>query len=117
MNRLISAALAVAILSAIPYGAVAAPPWYRDKKSPASEVECKAVGGEWSKTPFFQTPFCRIKFVDGGKECRRANDCQSLICVIDNPELRFGKCHGEAERFATFWFLDESGKPEKISVE
>jgi hypothetical protein len=117
IGRMAFVALAVVALSVISHGAIAAPPWYQNKTPAASEIECKAIGGEWSRTPFFQTPFCRIKFADGGKECRRAYECQSHICVIETPKLRLGKCHGEAERFATFWYLDENGKPEKISVE
>ncbi len=115
--RAISFLLVAVAFSIISFGASAEPPWYRGKKLPASEAECRAIGGEWSKTPFFQTPFCRIKFADGGKECRRSNDCKSLICVIESPDANSGQCHGEAERFTTFWYLDENGKPEKISVE
>ena len=84
---------------------------------PKSEAQCQVAGGEWSKTPFYQTPFCRIKFEDGGKSCLRANDCQSLICVVDAPDKLPGRCHAEAERFATFWYLDNSGKAQSISVE
>ena len=93
------------------------PPWYRDKAGPNDERSCRAASGEWSKTPFFKTPFCRIKFPDGGKQCGRATDCRSRICVVASSDQRVGACHGEAERFATFWYLDENGKAHKISVE
>jgi hypothetical protein len=117
MERATVAFLLMISVGIISPDANGAPPWYRDKKSPSTEPACKVAAGEWSKTPFFKAPFCRMKFADGGKECRRANDCQSLICVVDEPDHRSGRCHGEAERFATFWYLDENGKTEKISVE
>jgi hypothetical protein len=96
--------------------AAADPPWYR-RNIPNTKDSCRAAGGEWSKTPLFQSPYCRVKYSDSGKQCGRSGECQSQICVIENPAQRFGKCHGEAERFATFWYLDENGKAEKISVE
>ena len=107
----------VALLAVVPAFVFAQPPWYRDRVLPKDEASCRAASGEWSKTPFFQTPFCRITYPDGGKQCARASDCQSLICVVENSEQRSGTCHGQAERFATFWYLDETGKVEKISVE
>ena len=117
MSRSLALVLTVALLFALSNGASAAPPWYGDKTPPSSEADCRTKGGQWAKTPLFQTPDCRSSIPDGGKECRLATDCKSLICVIDTPEASLGKCHGEAERFATFWYLDERGKPQKISVE
>jgi hypothetical protein len=117
MKNTVVAAITVVIVLATSITVADEAPWYRDRKAPGTEAQCKVAGGEWSKTPFFQSSFCRIKYSDGGKQCRRATECQSLICVVEKPEQNLGQCHGEAERFATFWYLDEGGKPKKISVE
>jgi hypothetical protein len=117
MNRIRSSVIAFFIFGTISIGATAEAPWYHGKKSPTSQVECENIGGEWTKTPFFQIPFCRIKFTDDGKNCSRSSECKSQICVIESSGQVLGKCHGEAEKFATFWYLDENGKPGSISVE
>ena len=107
------------ILTLLASASVAAgrPPWYRDNKQiPKDEASCHKAGGVWYTT-FSRDTTCLIKYSDDGKACARATDCQSLICVVANSDNTQGTCHGESERFATFWYLDENGKAEKISVE
>jgi hypothetical protein len=112
-----TAALSTIVIVFTVRDVLAAPPGYRDGFGPKDAPACKAAGGEWSRSPMMQTPYCRLRYPDGGKQCARSSDCRSQICVIENSNQRRGKCHGESDRFATFWYLDENGKPEKISVE
>lgn len=117
MNRYIWNAFVAAVLCALSNSVLASPPWYSDKSLPSVEAACKKIGGQWTKMPLFQKPYCSISYPDGGKKCNQAGDCQSHICVVNSPNEHSGICHGTAEKDGAFWYIDENGKLGEISVE
>ena len=78
--------------------------------SAADQAACKAKGGKIERDGLAQGQVCRMTFADGGKECRKDDDCEGG-CFIDGPEDRIGSCAKQSVFFGCNWWLDENGKP------
>ena len=93
------------------------PPWMAGRKPPAAtEQACRSLGGTWTKTPIMQTDYCNVRTRDGGKACKKSSDCESAICTSDRAEIVAHACHGETLKFGTFWYLDQNGKRQMLSI-
>lgn len=49
---------------------------------PASEEECRRVGGHWGPAGLFPAPICQVQTHDGGRVCGDNNECEGM-CLAD----------------------------------
>ena len=88
-------------------------PKVNQEEQKAREVQCRAVGGEWSRFGVYDhlcgIYSCAERTKDAGKECRNRADCEHL-CVTDAPPRigaeAAGHCTAVKTSFGCFTHVD-----------
>jgi hypothetical protein len=90
----------------------------------ATERECRAAGGEWSRFGVLDALCgiyrCAPRTKDSGKPCRNRTDCEHL-CVTDAPPKigaeAQGKCTGVVTSFGCHTYVDDGKIVGRVCVE